>query len=67
MPSDENKMTNLIGGLGLELGESLKIKISSQQPAPVIQKGSLIESLDLNTGYNAFKQYDLESSPVQKF
>jgi len=38
------------------MGESLKLKLNQSKPKPVIERGSIAESLDLNTGFDAFSK-----------
>lgn len=56
------------------MSESLKCKLRREEPKPLLKKGTFLDSLDLNTGFQALVQEHVgaisdrfESSPKQAF
>lgn len=50
-------------GLDLELGASLKSKYRENENKPIFEKGKILDSLDLNTGFDALAKAAVESIP----
>lgn len=54
-------MKNLMNQLGLDISESMRLRIEkTRKQDPLFQKGKLIDSLDLNTGFEALVKEEVE-------